>query len=177
MAIRGSALTCFQAMVTLLRMTSKPGSSFEGTKNAHELFLHKPFEHPQGSGTSRQKSRDIPDSSLRNPRKTNFRGRARSFQPPTPFAWKTPTPPGGLRTQKVNLCALFSCRSFAGWPRNRTRNANQNQQDRFSSRRRLNRNRRNRCSGTKKGTGTVPLMRRFLLTGDGRLNFFLCYWC
>ena len=26
-----------------------------------------------------------------------------------PFAWKNPTPPGGLRTQKVNLCALFSC--------------------------------------------------------------------
>ena len=26
-----------------------------------------------------------------------------------PFAWKTPTPPGGLRTQTVNLCALFSC--------------------------------------------------------------------
>ena len=26
-----------------------------------------------------------------------------------PFAWKTPTPPGGLRTQKLNLCALFSC--------------------------------------------------------------------
>ena len=25
------------------------------------------------------------------------------------FAWKTPTPPGGLRTWKVNLCALFSC--------------------------------------------------------------------
>ena len=24
-----------------------------------------------------------------------------------PFAWKTPTPPSGLRTQKVNLCALF----------------------------------------------------------------------
>ena len=24
-----------------------------------------------------------------------------------PFAWKTPTPPGGLRTQKLNLCALF----------------------------------------------------------------------
>ena len=24
-----------------------------------------------------------------------------------PFAWKTPTPLGGLRTQKVNLCALF----------------------------------------------------------------------
>ena len=26
-----------------------------------------------------------------------------------PFPWKTPTPPGGFRTQKVNLCALFSC--------------------------------------------------------------------
>ena len=26
-----------------------------------------------------------------------------------PFAWKTPTLPGGLQTQKVNLCALFSC--------------------------------------------------------------------
>ena len=29
-----------------------------------------------------------------------------------PFAWKTPTPPSGLRTQKLNLCALFSCLSF-----------------------------------------------------------------
>ena len=26
-----------------------------------------------------------------------------------PFPWKTPTPPGSLRTQYVNLCALFSC--------------------------------------------------------------------
>ena len=25
------------------------------------------------------------------------------------FAWKIPTPPGGLQTRKVNLCALFSC--------------------------------------------------------------------
>ena len=30
-----------------------------------------------------------------------------------PFAWKTPTPPGGLRTQKLNLCALFSCLTVA----------------------------------------------------------------
>ena len=28
-----------------------------------------------------------------------------------PFAWETLTPPGSLRAQKVNLCALFS-RSF-----------------------------------------------------------------
>ena len=33
-----------------------------------------------------------------------------------PFAWKTPTPPGGLRTQKLNLCALFSC-LISGPPR------------------------------------------------------------
>ena len=26
-----------------------------------------------------------------------------------PFAWKTPTPPGGLRTHKFNRCALLSC--------------------------------------------------------------------
>ena len=31
-----------------------------------------------------------------------------------PFARKTPTPPGGLRTQKVNLCDLFSCLTCAG---------------------------------------------------------------
>ena len=29
-----------------------------------------------------------------------------------PFTWKTPTPPGGLQTQKVNLCARFSCLGF-----------------------------------------------------------------
>ena len=32
-----------------------------------------------------------------------------------PFAWKTPTPPGGLRTQKLNLCALFSCLKECQW--------------------------------------------------------------
>ena len=31
-----------------------------------------------------------------------------------PFAWKTPTPPGGLRTQKVNLCVLFPCLMING---------------------------------------------------------------
>ena len=33
-----------------------------------------------------------------------------------PFAWKTPAPPGGLQTQKVNLYALF--RNRKGTPRN-----------------------------------------------------------
>ena len=31
-----------------------------------------------------------------------------------PFEWKTPTPPGGLQTQKVYLCALFSCLRCGG---------------------------------------------------------------
>ena len=35
---------------------------------------------PRGSGISRQSSRDIAGSSLPNPRKTNFRGRARTFR-------------------------------------------------------------------------------------------------
>ena len=30
-----------------------------------------------------------------------------------PFVWKTPTPPSGLRTQKVYLCAPFSCLNLA----------------------------------------------------------------
>ena len=38
-----------------------------------------------------------------------FEGGQELFDP-HPFAWKAPTPPGGLRTQKVNLCALFSLR-------------------------------------------------------------------
>ena len=57
----------------------------------------------RGPGHPGKNPWDIPDSSLRNPRKTN------ELFGHHPFAWKTPTPPGGLRTQKVNLCALFSC--------------------------------------------------------------------
>ena len=77
-------------------------------KNARELFLHKLFEHPQGSGTSRQ----IPGTSQAPPFQTRgkqtFEGGHELFDH-HPYAWKTPTPPGGLWTQKVNLCALFSC--------------------------------------------------------------------
>ena len=70
-----------------------------------KFFCTNFLNTPQVSGTSRQNSRDIPDSSLRNPRKTNF------SRAGTKFSAKTPTPPGGLRTQKVYLCALFSCLS------------------------------------------------------------------
>ena len=56
-------------------------------------FWHKFCEHPRGSGTSRPNSRNIPDSSLRSPRKTNFRGRARTFRPP-PLRVEDPHPTG-----------------------------------------------------------------------------------
>ena len=69
--------------------------------------MHELFEHPQGSGTSRQTSRDIPDSSLRNPRKTNFRGRARSFRPP-PVRVEDPHPTGRSPDPKsLSLCSFF----------------------------------------------------------------------
>ena len=79
----------------------------QGTKNAHELFLHKLFEHRQRSGTSRQNSRDIPEySSLRNPRKTNFRGRARTFRPP--LRVEDPHPTGRSPDPKrKSLCSFF----------------------------------------------------------------------
>ena len=64
---------------------------------------------PKSPGTSRQNSRDIPDYSLRNPRKTNFRVRARTFRPP-PLRVEDPHPTGRSPDPKsYNLCALFSC--------------------------------------------------------------------
>ena len=90
--------------------TSGPETpSPRSTEPQHELFLHKLFEHPQGSGTSQQNSRDIPDSSLPNPRKTNFRGRARTFRPP-PLRVEDPHPTRSSPDPnlKLNLCALFS---------------------------------------------------------------------
>ena len=78
-----------------------------GNKKCTRTFLHKLFEHPYGSGTSRQKSRDIPDSSLRNPRKTKFRGRARSFWPP-PLRVEDPDPTGRSPDPKsLSLCSFF----------------------------------------------------------------------
>ena len=64
-----------------------------GNEKSARTFLHKLFEHRQGSRTSRQHSQDIPDSSVRNPRKTNFRGRARTFRPP-PLCVEDPHPTG-----------------------------------------------------------------------------------
>ena len=70
-------------------------------------FFAQTFRTHPSIRTSRQRSLDIPGAYLPNPRKTNFRGKARTFVH-HPFALKTPTPPGGLRTQNVSHCALFS---------------------------------------------------------------------
>ena len=87
---------------------------FGGRKMSTNFFAHKLFEHSQGSGTSRQNPWDIPGSLRRNPRKTNFRRRARTFRPPPLRVPRRPPPhPGSFRAQTVNLCALFSCLSFA----------------------------------------------------------------
>ena len=72
------------------------------------IFCANFLNTPRGPGNPSKKIQDIPDSSLSNPRKTNFRGRARTFRPP-PLRVEDPTPPGGHQTQKVNLCAPFSC--------------------------------------------------------------------
>ena len=72
------------------------------------FFCTNLLNTPSGPGNLGKIPRDIPDSSLRKPRKTIFRGRARTFWPP-PLCVEDPTPPAVCRTQKVNLCALFSC--------------------------------------------------------------------
>ena len=74
-----------------------------GSEKCTRTLVAQTFWTPPGSGTSLQNSHDIPDSSLRNPRKTNFRGRARTFRPQDPLP--TRRSPG----QKSYLCALFSC--------------------------------------------------------------------
>ena len=71
-----------------------------------DFWLLFPNTRSPNTGTSWQNSRDIPDSSLRNTRKTNFRGRARSFWPP-PLRVEDPHPSSGLRTPNKLIFVLF----------------------------------------------------------------------
>ena len=96
-----------QVNCILLRILSVSKTNTCRERKRARTFLHKLFEHPQESGTSRQKSRDIPDSSLRNPRKANFRGRARSFRPP-PLRVEDPHPTGRSPDPKsLALCSFL----------------------------------------------------------------------
>ena len=61
------------------------------------LFLHKLFEHLQGSGTSGKIPVTSPDSSLRNSRKTNFWGSARTFRPAPLRREDPPSAPGSQK--------------------------------------------------------------------------------
>ena len=69
------------------------GASNRERNTRTNFFLHRLFEHSQGSETSRQNSRDVPDSSLQNPRKTTFEGGPRTFRPP-PIRAEDPHPTG-----------------------------------------------------------------------------------
>ena len=65
-----------------------------GNEKCARTFFAQTFWTPLGVRDIPAKfSRDIPDSSLRIPRKTNFRGRARTFRPP-PLRVKDPHPTG-----------------------------------------------------------------------------------
>ena len=76
-----------------------------GTENKHKFFLQRLFEHPRGSGHPCKipGTYQVPSK----PKEDKLSREGTNFRPP-PFAWKTPTPPGSLRTPKVNLCVLFS---------------------------------------------------------------------
>ena len=64
-------------------------------------FLSTNFlKTPRGPGHPGKIPLDIPDSSLRNPRKTNFRGTARSFWPP-PLRVEDPHPTGRSPDPKI----------------------------------------------------------------------------
>ena len=90
--------------------------SFIGDEECTRTCLDKLFEHPQGSGTSRHNSRDIPDSSLRNPRKTNFQGRARAFWAP-PLSRGRPPPHRAVSGPKQWIFVLFFSCLTLGWVR------------------------------------------------------------
>ena len=69
------------------------------------FFVHKLFEHPQGSGASRQNSRDITDPLFETQGRQTFEG-GRELFGHHPFAWKTP---GGRSPdpKSESLCSCF----------------------------------------------------------------------
>ena len=83
-------------------------------KNAHELFCTNFLNTPRAPGHPRQNSRDIPDSSLRNPRKTNFRGRVRTLRPP-PLRVEDPNPTGRSPDPKSSSLRSFFLPDLKVW--------------------------------------------------------------
>ena len=80
---------------------------FLGNEKCARTFFAQTFWAPPGVRDIPAKFRDIPDSSLRNPRKTKFRGRARSFRPP-PLPVEDPPSTGRSPDPKSqSLCSFF----------------------------------------------------------------------
>ena len=77
------------------------------------FVLHKLFEHPKGSGTSQQNSRDIPDSSLRNPRKTITSREGANFSATTPLRGRCP-PHQVVSRPKTCIFVPFFCLCVGG---------------------------------------------------------------
>ena len=91
------------------------GKTNRGRKMSTNFFCTNFLNTPRGPGHPSK----IPGTSQVPPQgRQTFEGGHELFDP-HPFAWKTPTPPGGLRTPKLNLCALLSClggRGLRGGP-------------------------------------------------------------
>ena len=89
---------CFR-IVSFSRGVNHEVHIARGQKLNTNFFL-KLFEHHRDIPA---KSRDIPPKKFDFP---GFEGHTELFGP-HPFTWKTPTPPGNIRTQKLGLCSFF----------------------------------------------------------------------
>ena len=96
-------------MLHLHTHTHNRSTNFNREKKVRTNFCCTNFLHtPRGPGHPGK----IPGTSqipfFETPGRQTFKGGHELFGHHS-FAWKTTTPPAGLRTQKVDLCALFSC--------------------------------------------------------------------
>ena len=107
-----------------------------------------------------------------------------------PFGWKTPTPPGGLRTQKLNLCAFFlawhiNLCNLTTDPPKRNRNWRKNRQKPKKNRREIGKQigKKNRRKIGKEEESSYSLLlfllflwdAAFLLTIGSFLNTVECF--
>ena len=76
-----------------------------GRKMNTNFFRTNFLNTPKGSGT---KFPGHPRFLTSKPKEDKLSREGTNFS----ITWKTSTPPGGLWTQKVNLCALFSCLKY-----------------------------------------------------------------
>ena len=105
---------------TNFQMSPFKMSPFTGNEKCAQTFFAQTFRTPPGlRDIPAKNSRDIPDSLPRNPRKTNFRGRARNFLTTTPSRGRPPPHPAVSGPKKLSLCSFFwpdfTLRIFSGY--------------------------------------------------------------